>query len=786
MEQFSFEFKSCSTNYDCDDYDISTKDECILNASVCLYTPRNCIEYGAVVSVNITTNYWPEEMTWKIREDNTNSIKFEGGPYSQAFYQYFSTTCLPAGSYQFNTHGLGGYDYYRVSVGDRIVGEGSSSSNILPLPFLICSSDDQCKSNTCIDGTCRQCSSDDQCIDDIDCTVDTCDNDGMCVNICYPFGPAEEGLCVRSDMSNGWEERFAIAQGVTSDRCIQKCYEYYNNIQDVSFFSSCQFVENNGWCYVFNSPNFIAARGDERPGWTCWIIHQSSPPSGSIQPTSTSLTSFTKQPTLSIQPTQYLASVTLVLPDRSCKQGYSMGNNFKNIQECAAHALNSYWCMNAKSNFIQWSNYGHNESYGVNQCLCCVDTTCPLDLSQFVIDNLFNIYEFRKCSSNPSLSPSTSNSPLLSTSNPSLLSSSKLSSMPSTKPTVSTMSDPTILPTFSSSSLKSSFKPSTISSSKPSLKPSTISSSTPSDLPSGKHSSTLKPSDKPSNESSLAPSFIQSANQTLIPSFNPSSMPSTEPSYMPSSKPSKISSISPSFFTSTIPSDSFDQSVIPSNMPSKAMPFNTSSNIPTIQQTFVPTFKISANTSSILSTKDSFDQSVIPSNMPSKAITFNTSSNIPTIQPTFVPTFKISANPSSIPSTKPSVSTINDPTLLPSFSPSFSCKSDEDRFIFKFNTGKRPWQTEVYIKEKTDPNKKLKWKSIVKLPFEKFKPNDLFTFSTCLKKCTFYRFEIIDRKKNDIGSYEIFYGGEKTSCFYDMLSLFIIFRIRFVVTNYVS
>merc|ERR1712039_1023757 len=142
-------------------------------------------------------------------------------------------------------------------------------------------------------------------------------------------------------------------------------------------------------------------------------------------------------------------------------------------------------------------------------------------------------------------------------------------------------------------------------------------------------------------------------------------------------------------------------------------------------------------------------------------MTFNNSSNIPTIQPTFVPTFKISANPSSIPSTKPSVSTMNDPTLLPSFSPSFSCKSDEDRFIFKFNTGKRPWQTEVYIKEKTDPNKKLKWKSIIKLPFENFKPNDLFTFSTCLKKCTFYRFEIIDRKKNGIGSYEIFYGGEK-------------------------
>merc|ERR1712051_740762 len=118
------------------------------------------------------------ETTWNIK-DNNNDIKFEGGPYSQSFYKYFSKKCLPSGSYDFNIfdkvgNGLtGGEDGdYKVSVGNRIVVQGFGNfGHSKAVPFFICTSDDQCR-------------------DSIDCTIDQCNN-GICTNICSPFGSAE-------------------------------------------------------------------------------------------------------------------------------------------------------------------------------------------------------------------------------------------------------------------------------------------------------------------------------------------------------------------------------------------------------------------------------------------------------------------------------------------------------------------------------------------------------------------------------------------------------------------
>merc|ERR1711982_29690 len=43
------------------------------------------------------------------------------------------------------------------------------------------------------------------------------------------------------------------------------------------------------------------------------------------------------------------------------------------------------------------------------------------------------------------------------------------------------------------------------------------------------------------------------------------------------------------------------------------------------------------------------------------------------------------------------------------------------------------------------------------------KPNELFKYSTCLKKCVIYRFRITDKKNNDVddGWYEIYHNGKK-------------------------
>merc|ERR1712129_92148 len=107
------------------------------------------------------------------------------------------------------------------------------------------------------------------------------------------------GWCVKSDGSDDGHEKAltVIDSGITSDQCLQKCYQYYNNIQDVSYFSSCDFSADGGLCTVYNSPNYIAVRASGDSGYACWVV----PISRSIYPTQ------------SIQPTKFLASVTMVL-----------------------------------------------------------------------------------------------------------------------------------------------------------------------------------------------------------------------------------------------------------------------------------------------------------------------------------------------------------------------------------------------------------------------------------------------------------------------------------------
>merc|ERR1740129_529596 len=91
----------------------------------------------------------------------------------------------------------------------------------------------------------------------------------------------------------------------------------------------------------------------------------------------------------------------MVLPGRSCLTGWELGIHFRNVQECAVAAMNDQLC-NSNSNFIDWKEDRHHAT----KCSCCEDTNCPLDSLEFAINSNYNIYEFRKCSSKPSLSMS--------------------------------------------------------------------------------------------------------------------------------------------------------------------------------------------------------------------------------------------------------------------------------------------------------------------------------------------------------------------------------------------
>merc|ERR1719291_1059953 len=52
-EYFWFRLQDCMSDSDCDDGDISTISICKKEAAVCLHTPRPCIDYGHMVSIDV-------------------------------------------------------------------------------------------------------------------------------------------------------------------------------------------------------------------------------------------------------------------------------------------------------------------------------------------------------------------------------------------------------------------------------------------------------------------------------------------------------------------------------------------------------------------------------------------------------------------------------------------------------------------------------------------------------------------------------------------------------------
>ena len=213
LEKLRFKIHSCAINKDCEDNDPTTNDICNRNASVCIHTYKNCEEYGSTIEVNITTDSFPRDTRWSIR-DNNGLVKFEGGPYKQARNHYHHKTCLPIGMYNFtilDTKGDGLYmedeGGYKLSANNQVVeeyrghlinGRFSTRTNI----FITCMANEECEPYNlgyCRNGLCV-CASDEQCEDDVSCTIDSCDN-GTCNNICHPFGPSQIGEYVNANGS---------------------------------------------------------------------------------------------------------------------------------------------------------------------------------------------------------------------------------------------------------------------------------------------------------------------------------------------------------------------------------------------------------------------------------------------------------------------------------------------------------------------------------------------------------------------------------------------------------
>ena len=67
--------------------------------STCFYYTKPCSECGGKIKVIINIGLWPSETTWQIGRGDV--IVWEGGLYSQSYYQYNTTKCLSYGAYTF-------------------------------------------------------------------------------------------------------------------------------------------------------------------------------------------------------------------------------------------------------------------------------------------------------------------------------------------------------------------------------------------------------------------------------------------------------------------------------------------------------------------------------------------------------------------------------------------------------------------------------------------------------------------------------------------------------------
>jgi len=115
-EQFWFSFQDCTVDSDCDDGDISTMNTCRKEAKACMHTLKACSEYGHMVSINATTNNFPEAVNWDIKDHN-GDVKYEGGPYELSKTTYFANTCLADGIYTFSNLGTD-FIGLKIGVGD--------------------------------------------------------------------------------------------------------------------------------------------------------------------------------------------------------------------------------------------------------------------------------------------------------------------------------------------------------------------------------------------------------------------------------------------------------------------------------------------------------------------------------------------------------------------------------------------------------------------------------------------------------------------------------------------
>ena len=83
------------------------------------------------ILINVKTDYYPSETTWKI-SDSSNNVIYSGGPHANSHTDHIFEACLNEGSYEFEIldecgYGIIGDSGCTMRINDEIVKEGGGS-----------------------------------------------------------------------------------------------------------------------------------------------------------------------------------------------------------------------------------------------------------------------------------------------------------------------------------------------------------------------------------------------------------------------------------------------------------------------------------------------------------------------------------------------------------------------------------------------------------------------------------------------------------------------------------
>ena len=149
-------FIICTEDSECNDSDKCTNDSC--NNKLCVNEPMLCSDCGGNdVVLKIKADDYPYQITWDIKNIDSNSTFYSGGAYNKTEEVFTEEFCLSEGKYEFAMYDSYGdgicptwssiCGYYEINVNNMTAVSGSAFSIEQVKGFILCTTNKQCEDN---------------------------------------------------------------------------------------------------------------------------------------------------------------------------------------------------------------------------------------------------------------------------------------------------------------------------------------------------------------------------------------------------------------------------------------------------------------------------------------------------------------------------------------------------------------------------------------------------------------------------------------------------------------